>query len=305
VAPDAALPPAQAKPNLEDEDEQEEEREARRRARKRRHQRAQYDEELETEEAKPVPVVVRAPETWHLVGPHFLLSAERVTNALSWSIDETIAVPSFNGNGADTNIELKRSGTDVSFLGSGNSPNVFSVPRIGFDGMFASGVTLGGSLSYLVTSGDHENPIISTNTISTTQKETLEDPTTAIFVFAPRLGVMLKATPKVGVWLRGGVSRISISTESRAIDPQTGEQLATTNTSTTTLVNVTLDPQLVISPVPHVGLTVGALFDIGISGTTEESNSAVTSGTTSGTTSVSHDITASSYGITGGLVAIF
>ena len=296
AAPDAAPPPAAAKPDLEGQDEQDEEdeeREARRKARKRRHQKAQYAEELETEDASPVPVVARAPETWRLAGPHFMLSAERVTNALSWSETTTLPSGNGNGNGTSTSIELKRSGTDVSFLGSGTSYNLFGVPRIGFDGMFANGVTLGGSLSYLVTSGEHESPL------GTTQKVTQEDPTTSIFVFAPRVGVMLPATPKVGVWLRGGISRISRSIESKDIDPQTGAQLTTT--STTTLVNVTLDPQLVISPVPHVGLTVGALLDIGVSGSAEYSYS----GTNSAVTSMSNDTTASSYGVTGGLVAIF
>jgi hypothetical protein len=219
-----------------------------------------------------------------------MLSAERVTNILGWSVTRTATIPGFNQSfTSDTQVELERSGTDVSFLGSGaNSANVFSVPRVGFDGMFENGLTLGGSLSYLVSSGKHDVLDFETT------KRSQGDPTNSIFILAPRVGVVIEASPTVGVWLRGGISRISLSTESNNVDIDTGEPLTTTSTSTVTLVDLTLDPQLVIAPLPHVGITLGALLDIGVGGTAETSGSTTTS-----------DVTASSYGVSGGLVAIF
>lgn len=60
------------------------------------------------------------------------------------------------------------------------------------------------------------------------------------------------------------------------------------------MVNVTLDPQLVFTPVPHVGLTLGGVLDIGVSGGYEDADG-----------SQERDFKQSSYGVAGGLVAIF
>lgn len=296
--PDASSTPPEATPDPQTaaEEEEEAEEEARRRKRKRRRQRALDADEAESEDERsvasaPAPV---AP-TWRLVSSHFMLSAERLTNLLSWSITDTVTVPrvtqSFNGpQTSESKVELERSGTDASFLGSGGaSLNVFSVPRVGFDGMFENGLTLGGSLSYLVTSGKHD-----VFDFDSTTKRSENDPGNSIFILAPRVGMMIPASPTVGIWLRGGISRISLSSETNNVDFDTGEPLTSTSTSTVTLVNLTLDPQLVIAPVPHVGITLGALLDIGVSGTAETSGSTTTS-----------DVKASSYGVSGGLVAIF
>jgi hypothetical protein len=299
-APDTATPPP-TPPAAEDSSDAAEEEEAeaeeqeppRKKRVKRRPARViaaeraeQEPEDAEAPETAPPPV-----QSWRLAGQaHFLLGIERVTNVLSWSVTERTQVASSNNNFGATpttvELELERSGTDVSFLGSGAaSSNVFGVPRVALDAMLDNGLTLGGSLSYMVVSGKHDEP-------QGTNKVSRDDVSAAIFVFAPRIGVMIPASPFVGVWLRGGVSRISMSYEIPRFDATSGAQISTT-TSTLTLVNLTLDPQLVINPVPHVGITLGALLDIGLSGTRETSGAS------------SQDVTASSYGITGGLVAIF
>lgn len=304
IAPDATAPPPDTKappatPPADDSnaaaEEQEEQDEEAPRSKRTHRRRARVlvaeptgeePEAPEETEVAPPPVA-----SFRLAGPHFLLSVERITNLLSWSVTHTEEVTDFNSNfgAVATTLELERSGTDVSFLGSGGaSTNVFSIPRVAFDGMFGNGFTLGGSLSYMVVSGKHE---LSTGGAN---KSSLDDGSASVFVFAPRIGVMIPASPFVGVWLRGGVSRISISRDVHPFDGQSGEQLASTVTSTLTLVDITLDPQLVLSPVPHVGITLGALLDIGVSGTAEISGSTTT-----------QDVKASSYGVSGGLVAIF
>ena len=302
TAPDATAPtpdtttPAPTAPAAEDgngaADEEEEQEPPRKKRKKHRRARViaaehteQEPESDEATEAAPPPV-----QTWRLVGQaRFLLGIERITNALGWSVTESAQVTSANSNfnGAPTTVELERSGTDVSFLGSGAaSSNVFGVPRVALDGMLENGLTLGGSLSYMVVSAKHE-------VSQGTNKVSRDDGSASVFVFAPRIGVMIPASPFVGIWLRGGISRISTSYEVPQFDTSSGAQVATA-TSTLTLVDLTLDPQLVINPVPHVGITLGALIDIGLSGSLETSGTGPT-----------QDVTASSYGVTGGLVAIF
>lgn len=297
-APDTTTPPP-APPAAEDDngaaEDEDEQEPPRKKHKKRRPARViaaedtEQEPESEATETAPPPV-----ESWRLAGqPHFLLGVERITNAVGWSVTRTETVTTFNNInnnfGTPTTIELEQSGTDVSFLGSGEaSANVFGIPRIALDGMFGNGLTLGGSLSYMVVSGKHEVAD------SSATKSSLDDGSASIFIFAPRVGVMIPTSPTVAIWLRAGVSRISISRDSHPFDPQTGKQLTSTATSTDTLVDFTLDPQLVITPVPHVGITLGALIDVGVSGTAETAG-----------TSETHDTKASSYGVTGGLVAIF
>ena len=245
---------------IQEEEEEERSREERGHVRRVRERR---DEEPGEERAEP----------WKIVGSHFILSVERVTNVQSWSF-------SASAQGA----EVERSGTDVSFLSSGNSPNVFGIPRVAFDGMLSNGLTLGGSLSYLVTSGKTESKN-NGNTLGSA-----DTPTDSIFVIAPRIGVVIPASETVGLWLRGGISRIAMSSKTTG---SVGTSIVDVKT-TVTLVDFTLDPQLLICPVPHVGVTLGALLDIGLSGSRE----------TDGSDSNS-DIKASSYGVTAGLVAMF
>lgn len=297
AAPDAAsTPPVEPTPEADEEAEEERAREAARKKRKRK-RKLQFDaEEDEGDDERRAPLDFVAPVTaeaaapWSLVGSHFMVSVERVTNVLAWGVSEktTSVTPNSGGFPETSDVEVERSGTDVSFLGSGGvSDNPFAVPRLAFDGMFKNGLTLGGSLSYLVTSSK-------TEVSQGTSKTSSDEPTTSLFLLAARVGVVLPASPAVGVWLRGGVTRISRSTDIREINLSTGESRTTEDSSTTTLVDLTLDPQLVISPMPHVGITVGAALDIGFAGTQERSNSTLT-----------HDVTASSYGVTAGLVAIF
>jgi hypothetical protein len=289
AAPETAPPPAPpvADAGAKDDEDAEEEEQPRKKRKHRRGARVLRAEPIDDEEENAPEEPAPLADPWRLVGPHFLLGVERITNVLSWSTKQTVELSNFNTFGPTT-IELERSGTDVSFLGSGGpSTNVFGIPRLTLDGMFGNGLTLGGSISYMTVSGKHETVSGNAN------KSNVDDPTSSVFIFAPRVGVVIAASPTVGIWLRGGISRISASTDSQSVD-NSGQPLGGTVTTTLTLVDVTLDPQLIITPVPHVGITLGALLDIGASGTLEQT----------GSTS-SMDVTASSYGITGGLVAIF
>jgi hypothetical protein len=159
---------------------------------------------------------------------------------------------------------------------------------LGFDYMFANGFTLGGSVGYMVTSGKSEDK----NPDGTSQTE--DRPTVDILLFAPRIGMFIAATPKVGVWLRGGITRLAMSVE-RERETSSGTTIQTT--LTTTLVDLTLDPQLVFSPLPHVGITVGPTLDIALSGSAETAGPVSSSAET--------ELSASSYGVTAGLVALF
>jgi hypothetical protein len=140
----------------------------------------------------------------------------------------------------------------------------------------------------MVTSGKIETPSENGST------QTTDRPTVDIAVFAPRVGIFLEATPTVAVWLRGGITRLAVSSEIDDVDGFDGS--SSKISSTLSFWDLTLDPQLVISPIPHIGITLGVTLDIGLSGELER---------TVGSTTKTNDVTASSYGVTSGLVAMF
>jgi hypothetical protein len=288
VAPPA---PEAAQPNPADANAAEDEAPVRRRSKKKRRyiEEEEQGEEAEAEdtELEPAPPA----SAWKLRGPHFVLSAERITGIVGWSQTNTRTrtTSEFDGFPTTTTVDVERSGTDVSLLGAGGFfDNPLSIPRVGLDYIFAGGFTLGGSLGYMATSGKIESP----DSGGVVRSE--DTPTVDIFLFAPRLGVFFSASPNLGIWLRGGITRLGLSSESEDFDDINGT--TTKFTSTVTLVDLTLDPQLVFSPAPHVGITVGPTIDIGLSGTVENSGSGGT---------VENDMTASSYGVTAGLAALF
>lgn len=287
-----APPTTQADANADaDEDEAEDEAPRKKRKGKKKKKRRYYVEEDEgdVEVAQDEEISEHRPEpsSWRLAGPHFILSAERITSILAWSQTATVDSNSFGG--PPQSIEATLSGTDVSLLGAGGfGRNPFTTPRVGLDYVFPGGFSLGGSLGYMVTSGESEFSAGGGSSKS-------DIPTEDVIVFAPRLGVFLQGTPKVGVWLRGGLTHVVSTLSDEETD---GNGFTQRTEQTTKLWDLSFDPALVLSPVPHVGITIGASLDIGLSGTIKE-----TSGTS--TTGDETDITASSYGVTAGLVAMF
>ena len=234
---------------------------------------------------------------WRLAGTHFILSAERLTSVLSWTRTDTLKISGFSSGGFATSsetIELETSGTDVSFLTTGSRGNLYGTPRVAFDGMFSNGFTLGGSLGYVVMSGKHEEPDFTSSGSIATSKHSVDDATIAVFVFAPRLGVMITPTPTLGIWLRGGITRVSAATDGNTGSDIDGNPVS--RSTTVTLLAVTLDPQLVFVPVPRVGITLGPVLDIGASGSVD---------VTEGSTTDSRDVKMSSFGVAGGLALIF
>jgi hypothetical protein len=223
---------------------------------------------------------------WSLQGFHFVLAVERITSVLGWSNVST-AAPSDIGT---SSTEVEVSGTEIAFLSAGGaSRTVSGVPRLAFDVVLDIGLSLGGSLGY-VASVDGESTIESNSSAD----QPRELPDQSISVFAPRLGLMLRPLENVGVWLRGGITRIGTS-ETVTFSSAAG---STRQHWDATLWQLSLDPQLVLVAAPRVAITVSALLDLGLSGTVEsrrEGDSAV----------FDTDLKSSAYGVSAGLAAIF
>jgi len=292
-APAPAPVPAAAAPAPPPED-QEGERQPRRRKRVRRYVEVEDDAEGREsgfESSRHDEEVLDEAPAWRPSRARFIVGVERITSVVGWSETETLQAPTGSLNGLESqSVDFERSGTTVSVLGAGFGRNFggvfYGVPRVAFDGRFENGFTLGGAVSFLSFSTSHDE------ITGTGGKTTVNEPTVTVFVLAPRLGVLFESSRLVSVWLRGGITRVSLSADSTTTTTINGVPSTSTSTSTVTALAVTLDPQVVFTPVPHVGISVGPILDIGVSGSAEEG-------------STTHDFKASSYGATAGLVAMF
>jgi hypothetical protein len=118
--------------------------------------------------------------------------------------------------------------------------------------------------------------------------------------------------PRAALWLRGGVTYFSGSSESTTNSPpaSSGQATATTNTSIDTSgTAVTLDAQVVLMPIDHVGIMFGPVLDIGVAGSTKTTSTSTSSSGSSSSftqTFVSEgDVKQSNYGAAVGIVAFF
>lgn len=206
----------------------------------------------------------------------FAVSGERMTGVV-FSSDKS--------ENTGTTVTVNR--TTISFLGSAYAgvANVYSLPRIAFDFFPINGLSLGGSLALVN---------FSSKTKSESQGVSVERDQGSLFgfLFAPRVGYAAMFSPKIGIWPRGGITYLSLKTES-------GD---TTDDSSATASRwaLTIEAPLVISPVPHTAIYVGPTLDLGLGG----SNKTTTDlGATSAESSVDH--TGTDIGVQAGLGLYF
>jgi hypothetical protein len=131
----------------------------------------------------------------------------------------------------------------------------FAVPRIGFDYVLAPNITIGGDVVVFFTlGGGRSTQTDFANGTSMTSQQ--ESQSLTVFGVAPRAGYIMKLTDSFSLWLRGGVSFYNgtLKTSGPGGTTQTNDsqyQFA-----------LDLEPQLVFTPIPHVGFTAALDADL-------------------------------------------
>jgi hypothetical protein len=171
-------------------------------------------------------------------------------------------------------------GTNLTVGGGVTVPKPYNVPRIGFDYAVVNGFTLGGAIGYL---GNWN----STETIQPGVTNAVDGPKTDVLLLSPRAGYVLDLAHSVALWLRGGFTYWSIS-----VDPRD----ASGRTFGANGFALTLEPQLVLSPIDHVGISLAFDADIPLSGSFK---------TTFGGVTTSQNTSVTNVGITAGLLVWF
>jgi hypothetical protein len=152
--------------------------------------------------------------------------------------------------------------------------NPYAVPRVSLDGVLARTFTVGGSIGFFATAGERDTGSSRPNL-----------PAVTGFALHARFGYLLVPSATSAVWLRAGPEYFGGSYD----DSVAQVEMVTRGLA------LTLDPQLVITPVPHAAILVGPLINLGVWGSYERRVPS---------RSEEIDFTISNLGVTGG-IALF
>jgi hypothetical protein len=221
----------------------------------------------------------------------FILSADRLVPFFAFS-HESADGPT--GPGVSKSITTASQSSLSFFYGYTADGNdlFYTVPRVGFDYTIVPNVTLGGDLVLFFTLGGSTGTETDA-TNGTSMTTTATAPRTTLFGIAPRAGYILGLNNKFSLWLRGGLSVYTLSQKQ-----SNNNDVTVTNSEHQ--FSLDLDPQLVYTPIYHVGFTAGLTADIPFAGGhSTETDTGGTSTTFSASSSVFY------LGVTVGMLAYF
>ncbi len=231
----------------------------------------------------------------------FIVSADRLFPLLSYThVSQDGAPPPGNSKEVATlneaSISLLWGSSSAPATGSNAATQAqdtfFTVPRVGFDYVIVPRVTVGGDLVFFFTLGGNASTDTTTNGGVTTTT-TVGNPSALVFGVAPRGGYILPLSDMFAVWLRGGFSYYVGNTKDST--PNGVTFLYSTNQFA-----IDLDPQFVITPIPHLGFTLGLTADIPIVG-----NHSLETDQNAASTTVSFSSSILFFGATAGMLGYF
>ncbi len=179
-----------------------------------------------------------------------ILSADRLSPFLSYSrikIDQ-------GGGDSTTNSQ-----TSLSLLWTGEPQDFYDIPRFGVDYVVAPSVTIGGDLFATL-------PMSSTRSTTQNNTTTSRDGTKLnAFGIAARAGYVMPLAPRVAFWPRGGLSytRVGTSNTQNGGGPGGGGTTSTTDSQW----GLSLEALFVVTAAPHLGIVLGPVLDLPLSGT--------------------------------------
>lgn len=225
-----------------------------------------------------------APPRGPLGDSRFLLSVERITGALGWST-HSVTENDFG------RFERDRLGAQLHVFGASahagdgqDSINYSGVPRLALDVVVGHGLTAGGFVSVLGSTGTEDL------TIDGTEQPEITFPDSVTVLGGARVGYVLPLSAGAAFWPRVGVSYAVQRVFGAAGARQTIQSL-----------QINVEPTFLLSPVPHVAILIHPLFDFGVAGSVQ--SSFVVTGLP--TQSSKGSFRAHATGIAAGLVACF
>ena len=128
--------------------------------------------------------------------------------------------------------------------------------------------------------------------------DTPDDLSWSSLTIAPRIGYIATVSSVVAIWAKAGLTyvRQSITAQGATVtcDASGCTQVSASSEDTISFYDFTLDPALMVFPIPHIGFLVEPVVDIGVGSTVSSDSSASSDGTK-----------VTNYGLTAGLAVIF
>jgi hypothetical protein len=167
---------------------------------------------------------------------------------------------------SDGTSEAKLNTTSVALIGTAvaldDSGIAYpaSTPRFAVDVFVVPGLSLGGSIVYFNRSGSTDSTV---NLLGASTTTTSDSPTSATFIFAPRLGYAAQLSPLFAIWPRAGITyaHYKLTSQNTAAAGATTE-----DTVSADFTDVSAEIMATILPVPHVALLIGPYLDIPLGG---------------------------------------
>lgn len=189
----------------------------------------------------------------------FILSANRLVPFFTFT-SEGFSID--RNNNVRDSFSISNSSMALLWGRGENDRIVYNIPRAGFDFTIVDQLTLGGDLvaifglggSYTVT---NEQP-------GQTRETTVDAPRISGFGVTPRVGYIIPLSDVFHLWLRGGFGIYTFSYKTPRQDPNESDSV------NHFLFSLGFDPQIVIVPVPHFGITIGLPLDISLAGNRSE-----------------------------------
>jgi hypothetical protein len=188
----------------------------------------------------------------------FILSADRLVPFFAFTSEGTTFEPNPN-----TRRSVSSQNSSISLLWgrTANATIVYTIPRVGFDFTVVDQLTLGGSIVAVFGLGGSTT---TTNEVPGQVTETTRDSARLSgFGFTPRVGYIIPLSDVFHLWLRGGFGIYTFSVKTPSNNPNTPNDSDSLNHF---LFSLGLDPQLVIVPIPHFGITAGIPLDVSLTG---------------------------------------
>ena len=237
----------------------------------------------------------------------FIFGADRLFSLFDYTSN------TYTNNNVNPSQSLTITGTSMSFfwgtnsiqgasnvggltaIGGGGNPNFYTPPRLGFDYTIIPHLTIGGEVIAFFTLGG------SSTTQQGAQSQSVNSPSGNTFGIAPRVGYIIGMNDMISFWLRGGLSYYNATVSQTDNNCKGG----TTGSDSANLWNfgLDLDPQIVISPIPHFAFMAGPALDWGFVGNASSSAPNINNaGQCNGTTTTTVNYTSVNFGINGGLL---
>jgi hypothetical protein len=210
----------------------------------------------------PEPVVGKGSESdWFGGQGQLIVSADRLFGISQWTYSsEFNNSDTFSTSGTAVNLLFGDGGGRVGALDADSTIRIpYLIPRLGLDYVVSKGITLGGAVGYLSRSGTSNAKYMGITTSTDT-------PSDSAFVLAPRAGYAVALSAAVAIWIRAGITYYAVSAKETTPSPTSPGQFDS-NQESDTGVAFNVEPELVLTPVRHFGLTIGLVGDIPLSGT--------------------------------------